>query len=126
MGPLPFDPLTIAKEDMVIAGIGTSGVVVYIKGTNCVVKKFGLRDQNLHSEKRIYETLQNHGNEHPNILKYYGSVPPEYELFKGGLLFEYHHRGSVMKCLDKLDTLGITMAERSWLVRLLHLFTDFY
>ncbi|WEW60304.1 hypothetical protein PRK78_005789 [Emydomyces testavorans] len=113
MDTLPFDPSTITREDLMIVGIGISGIVVHIRGTNIVVKKFGLSDQDQHSEQKIYEHLQSHGRAHPNILKYYGRVPLEYELFKGGLLFEFHAHGPLKDCLGKLDALGITPAQRS-------------
>jgi hypothetical protein len=116
MDTLPFDPSTITRKDLMGVGVGISGIVVHVKGTNIVVKEFTLIDPDQHSERKIYEHLQSQGKGHPNILKYYGRVPPEYELFKGGLLFEYHPRGPLRENLGKLDKIGITEAERSWSV----------
>src|SRR5450432_4019711 len=125
MDTLPFDPSTITRKDLIGVGVGISGIVIHIKGTNIVVKEFTPINPDQHSERKIYEHLQGQGKGHPNLLKYYGRVPPEYKLFKGGLLFEYHPRGSLRESLGKLDTIGITEAQRSWFVCFHPLFANF-
>ncbi|KAH9220935.1 kinase-like domain-containing protein [Leptodontidium sp. 2 PMI_412] len=71
--------------------------------------------KNQDSERRIYEHLQNHGQGHPNILKYFGRSPPECELLRSGLLLEYHSRGTLSACFGKLDAIGVPeTARRCW------------
>jgi hypothetical protein len=112
MDGLPFDPSTLTRDDLDVIGVGLSSIVIYIKGTNFVAKTFPPLDKDQDSERRIYEHLQNPGQGHPNILKYFGRSPPEYELLRGGLLLEYHPRGTLLACFDKLDTIGVPKTDR--------------
>jgi hypothetical protein len=112
MDGLPFDPSTLTRDDLEAIGVGLSSIVVYIKGTNVVAKTFPPLDKDQHSERRIYEHLQKQGQGHPNILKYFGRSPPEHELLRGGLLLEYHPRGTLSACFGKLDTIGVPETEK--------------
>ena len=58
MDTLPFDPSTITRKDLIGVGVGISGIVVHIKGTNSVVKEFTPINPDHHSERKIYEHLQ--------------------------------------------------------------------
>jgi serine/threonine protein kinase len=80
------------RESLIGAGIGLFGMVYHVKGTHLAVKTFPPLEKRQHSERQIYELLRARGQNHPNVLKYYGRVPPEYEIMRGGLLFEYHPR----------------------------------
>jgi len=112
MDGFPFDPLSLTKDDLEAIGVGPSSIVVYVKGTNIVAKTFPPLDEDQHSERKIYEHLQKQGQGHPNILKYFGRSPLEHELLRGGLLFEYHPRGTLSACFGKLDTIGVPETEK--------------
>ncbi|KUJ07411.1 uncharacterized protein LY89DRAFT_725897 [Mollisia scopiformis] len=75
-------------------------------------KFFPALDKDQDSERRRYEHLQNRGQGHPNILKYFGRSPPECELLRSGLLLEYHLRGTHSACFGKLDAIGVPETER--------------
>lgn len=54
---LPFDPSTVAKDDMEGIGVGLSSIVLHVKDTNSVVKTFPPLDKDQYAERRIYEHL---------------------------------------------------------------------
>lgn len=110
-GVLPFDPSTTKKDDLEAIGFGLSSIVLHVKDTNSVVKTFPPLDKDQDGERRIYEHLQR-DNGHPNILKYFGKCPAEYELLRSGLAFEYHPRGTLLASFDKLDEIGVSEKDR--------------
>jgi len=109
---LPFDPATITKDDVTGIGVGLSSIVIHIKNTNVVVKTFPPLDKDQDSERRIYEHLQSNGHGHPNILRFFGRAPPKYDLLRGGLVFEYHPRGTLSSLFDRQSSLDAFEQER--------------
>lgn len=96
---LPFDPAALTKDDLIGVGIGVTSEVVHIRGTSVVAKLPAntLGSKPHETERRVYERLQNH----PNILRYLGQSPTSCKLLRGALLFEYHPRGCLNRCLDQ-------------------------
>lgn len=99
MEDLPFDPLTLTRDNLQGVGFGLTSEVGLIKGTKVVAKISAPQDiEDQKAEKRVYERLQ----KHPNVLVYFGQSPQSCTLLRGALLFEYHSHGSLVDCLDKL------------------------
>ncbi|RFU32220.1 hypothetical protein B7463_g4103, partial [Scytalidium lignicola] len=102
---LPFDFKTLTIDDLRPVGLGLTSEVVRIADTN-IVAKVPIPSDSLPTkvheiEKDIYERIQ----DHPNILKCLGQSPPECELLRSALLFEYHSQGNVKEHLDELNTI---------------------
>ncbi|WEW59005.1 hypothetical protein PRK78_004473 [Emydomyces testavorans] len=121
---LPFDPSALKNDDLEGIGIGFSSIVIRIKGTKIVAKTFPPLDEDQHTERKIYEHLQKDGGGHPNVLRYFGRSPPDNELLRGGLLFEYHRRGILSAYFGKMETLGVSEAERRWFVDITFTFLE--
>jgi hypothetical protein len=113
MDDLPFDPAALVHKDTIGAGLGGFAQVAHIKGSNLVVKIFPPDREEQRSERKIYEHLRAQGRQHPNILKFYGQVPSQYDIFRGGLVFEYHHRGTLRENWGRLNAIDITKAQKS-------------
>jgi hypothetical protein len=86
MVDLPFDPSALGRKDMIGARLGGFAEVGHIKETILVVKTFPPDNGRQKSERRIYEHVLAQNQQHPNVLRYCGRVPAQYDIFRGGLV----------------------------------------